>query len=264
MVLNKYNTDLKTKKKSTTRKSEYELIENTHEAIIPKEMYGKVQMLKGNRKKEDNKIYLHLLKGLVYCEHCGRKMTYKNSSPVYFQNGKISGKQNDKGYYICTEHYRHIEICDKFNKIMENDLKKIVLSELSKRIKEYKLKKYSKEIQSKIEKQNIELIAYKKIKNEINKKESDFKFMYSKKVEGIISEDDFIIQYNEYQNQINNLKKELDRLEKNKININFKKPILNAIISFEHVNNINNITLKKLIEKIYIGENQTVKICFKV
>ena len=264
MVLNKYNTDLKTKKKSTTRKSEYELIENTHEAIIPKEMYGKVQMLKGNRKKEDNKIYLHLLKGLVYCEHCGRKMTYKNSSPVYFQNGKVSGKQNDKGYYICTEHYRHIEICDKFNKIMENDLKKIVLSELSKRIKEYKLKKYSKEIQSKVEKQNPELIAYKKIKNEINKKESDFKFMYSKKVEGIISEDDFIIQYNEYQNQINNLKKELDRLEKNKININFEKPILNAIISFEDVNNIDNITLKKLIEKIYIGENQKVKICFKV
>ena len=88
--------------------------------------------------------------------------------------------------------------------------------------------------------------------------------MYSKKVEGIISEDDFIIQYNEYQNQINNLKKELDRLEKNKININFEKPILNAIISFEDVNNIDNITLKKLIEKIYIGENQKVKICFKV
>ena len=67
-----------------------------------------------------------------------------------------------------------------------------------------------------------------------------------------------------YQNQINNLKKELDRLEKNKININFEKPILNAIISFEDVNNIDNITLKKLIEKIYIGENQKVKICFKV
>ena len=88
--------------------------------------------------------------------------------------------------------------------------------------------------------------------------------MYSKKVEGIISEDEFIIQYSEYQNQINNLKKELDRLEKNKININFEKPILNAIISFEDVNNIDNITLKKLIEKIYIGENQKVKICFKV
>lgn len=27
-------------------------MENTHEAIIPKEMYDKVQMLKGNRKKK--------------------------------------------------------------------------------------------------------------------------------------------------------------------------------------------------------------------
>ena len=38
----------------------------------------------------------------------------------------------------------------------------------------------------------------KKIKNEITRREADFKILYSKKVEEIISEDEFVREYNLY------------------------------------------------------------------
>ena len=71
MVINKYETNFKLKKRKTTPKHQYQLIENTHIGIISKEDHEKVQQKKGNRTKKDYKEYIYLLKGLVYCKNCG-------------------------------------------------------------------------------------------------------------------------------------------------------------------------------------------------
>ena len=162
-----------------------------------------VQQIKGNKTKKDFKSYLYLLKDLTYCKHCGRKMSYKNANPVRIDiNGKITGKNTGKGYFICVEHYRHKEVCNVFNKIMEKDLNEIVLKKVSDRLKELQINKYSKDVQFYREKQNSKLNDYKKIKNEIAKQESNFKMLYSKKVEEIITEEEFLEEYNNYKNTI--------------------------------------------------------------
>ena len=53
------------------------LIENHHEAIIPKELYLYVQMLKKFRSKEIkdyNRLGVNPLAGMVFCETCGRQL----------------------------------------------------------------------------------------------------------------------------------------------------------------------------------------------
>lgn len=265
LVLNKYETSFKLKKKKISSKQQYEILENTHPAIISQEDYNSVQQMKGNKIKKDFKTYLYLLKGLTYCKHCGRRMTYKNTHPMRIdKNGKITGKQNDIGYFICTEHYRHKEVCSEFNKIMERELNEIILKAVSDRLKQLQLSKYAKEVQELRERQNTELNNYKKIKNEMSKQESNFKVLYSKKVEGIISKEEFLEQYNNYKNVTTELKERLDRLEKSEKTFETRSDAQKLIIEFESCKKFDNAILKKLIEKIEIGKDQNVEIILKV
>ena len=49
-------------------------VDNTHEAIIDKETFNRVQILHRKRAKVCEKQYDYLLKGLIFCKHCGRQM----------------------------------------------------------------------------------------------------------------------------------------------------------------------------------------------
>lgn len=73
------------------------------------------------------------------------------------------------------------------NKIKEKDLNEIVLQKLSQRLRYLQLHQYAKDVKALKDRQNTELSGIKKIKNEISRLESNFKVLYSKKVEGIIT-----------------------------------------------------------------------------
>ena len=265
LVLNKYENNIKLKKRITNRKNQYKYLENTHEAIIEPEVFEEVQRIKGNITKEDLKEYVYLLKGLVFCKNCGRKMTYKNSSPIRIdKNGKVTSKKNELGYFICTEHYRHKDVCNEWVKIMETDLNKMVLNKISKRLKKLQLGKYADDVMAYKEMLDPNLNETKKIKSGISKRESNFKVLYSKKVEEVISEEEFISEYNKYKTEILELKKKLDRLETNKIRYNSKSDVDKLIIEFSETKKFDNSIMKKLVEKIEIGKDNEVKITLKV
>lgn len=265
LVLNKYENNIRLKKRITTRKGDYEYIENTHEPIIEPAVFEEVQKMKGNIKKEDLKEYIYLLRGLVYCKNCGRKMTYKNSNPVRIdRNGKITGKKNELGYFLCTEHYRHKDICDELIKIKETDLEEIVLKKVSKRLKRLQIGKYADEVEAYKESLNPEVNESKKIKNEISRQESNLKILYSKKVEGILSQEEFIDKYNQYKEDVKTLQEKLYRLESNKKRYSSKSEVEKLIIEFSEAKKLDNNMLKKLVEKIEIGKDNDVKITLRV
>ena len=194
IILNKYENNLKLKKRIVTPKKEFIFKENTHEAIISEKDYEKVQNLKGNKTK---KAYIYLLKGLVFCKKCKKNMTYKNSKPIRIDsNGNITGNKNNLGYFICRK-------CN--NKIMENGLNKIVLNRISKKINKY----------LKI----IEINENKKIQSEIIKQESKLKILYLKKIEGLITQEIFVEQYKKYKENMKKLKSKINRKE----TINYEK-----------------------------------------
>lgn len=104
----------------------------------------------------------------------------------------------------------------------------------------------------------------KKIKNEITRREADFKILYSKKVEEIISEDEFVREYNLYKKRVTELKEKLDRLEEGKKSYNSKNDVEKLIIEFSEAKKFDNKILKKLVEKIEIGKDEEVNIILKV
>ena len=260
LVINKYYSDFKLKKIIANRKGNYEYISNTHQPIIAPGIFDKVQEMKKGTTKDNQKEYVFLLRDLVYCKNCGRKMVYKNSNPIRIdKNGKITGIKNELGYFICAEHYRHKDVCNEWIKIKENTLKQI-----SNRLKKLQLIKYANDVKAYKEIMNPEASEYKKIKNEINRREADFKILYSKKVEEIISEDEFIREYNLYKQKTKELKDKLDRLEESKKSYNSKNDVEKLIIEFSETKKFDNKILKKLVEKIEIGKNEEVNIILKV
>ncbi|MED4749902.1 recombinase family protein [Brevibacillus choshinensis] len=99
--------------------SEWLLVENTHEPILDKDTYEKLQAIldQNQRVAPRSKNSDFLLSGIVYCGHCGNKMYGLNTT----------NKKNGKDYrspirYLCSgytkkgqcfHHYIHTEILDE-------------------------------------------------------------------------------------------------------------------------------------------------------
>ena len=65
----------KSKKNIRLPKTEWKIVENTHEPIIDKETFYKAHEMLNKRKQTRIKTHDYLLKGLVYCHECGKKLT---------------------------------------------------------------------------------------------------------------------------------------------------------------------------------------------
>ena len=265
MVLNKYVSNLKLKKMEKTKVGDYEILKDTHPAIISQEDFDQVQKIKSGRIKNEKRTYYYLLKDLPVCMHCGRKMTYKSYHPMIIDKaGNIKGKPDEKAYFICEQHNRNKEVCNVYNKIKEKDLNEIVLQKLSQRLRYLQLHQYAKDVKALKDRQNTELSGIKKIKNEISRLESNFKVLYSKKVEGIITEKEFREKYNAYNEKVTKLKDKVDRYENSKQSYDVRNDVEKLIIEFESCKHFDNAILKKLVEKIEINKNNTINIMFKI
>lgn len=60
----------KVKKLRKVEKEKHIRVENTHEAIIDKNVFEKAQIIYKERAKKVVKQYDYLLRGLIYCKHC--------------------------------------------------------------------------------------------------------------------------------------------------------------------------------------------------
>lgn len=69
-----YRKSYKNKKKLKRDRSEWQIFENTHEAIIDQETFDIVQRIRDGRRRHTPLGEMPLLSGMVYCADCGAKM----------------------------------------------------------------------------------------------------------------------------------------------------------------------------------------------
>ena len=85
------------KKTRKTDESERIRVNNTHEPIIDKDMFDRIQVVANARGRNTKLKYEYLFRGLIYCKHCGRKLQI-----VLKKNAK---RQSQKRPYItCSDH----------------------------------------------------------------------------------------------------------------------------------------------------------------
>lgn len=237
--------------------------ENTHEPIIDKDTFKKVQkVVKNNEKKrkepsiENYSIY----RGILKCGGCGRAMTKQED---------FRGNRCVSNYYCMT--YLQVSKSCSSHKIKTSELENAILEIIQLHIKlvielEKSLSKlFFKDNKTSIEtdyKNNIRLaeIKIENLKEQKRKYYENWKF-------GKIDKTEFEKLANDIENKINSLNEEID-LHTSTYRETIKKIRKNDywIGHFKKNKKIKKITrevLKELVEAIYVMDDGTVEIKFR-
>ena len=257
----------KVKKFRTVDKEEHIRVDNTHESIIDKETFGKVQCILEKRGTNTKLKYDYLLRGLIYCYHCKRKLQI-----VLKKNSKRNAKPHP--YITCSNHksrgcYPLSINYGKFEKHIFYVVKKICRIYADKEIFYSIYEKYQNKTLDIKEGYKKKLEQIDKVILDINSKLDK---MYMDKLQGIILEEDYIRVSQKFIFDRTNLMKQKKELEQKLITTEDKlqtknrtkekKELDKLIEEFLKLEKIDKIYLYRLINKIEIDKDKNVYIYF--
>ncbi|MDO4864871.1 MAG: recombinase family protein, partial [Ruminococcus sp.] len=215
-----YSKSNKLKKRIKNDPENILIFENTHEAIISRELFALVQKHYEGRKRPDRQGDTDKYAGYVYCADCGAKMYLhrgKNIKPEnnYYQCG---GYQTKGGSY-CSVHHIKARVLDAIvlgqlremtAYARENPQKFYEAAMQDGEKKAQKLRKESEQKKSKLEKRNKEL-------------DNIIRCLYEDRVSGRLSPERYDSLAAGYEKEQSELKAELDELSKHLDNMSLQE-----------------------------------------
>lgn len=257
----------KVKKLRTVKKENYIRVNNTHEPIINKDTFDKVQCILRKRGANTKLKYEYLLRGLLYCYHCKRKLQI-----VLKKNSKRKAKSH--AYIVCSNYkergcYPQNINYEKFENHIIYIIRKIVQM--------YSDKETFYSIYEKSQNKTIDIKEgyrdkIKQIDKAIYEINNNIDKMYIDKLNSVLQEQDYIRVSKKFDFERIKLEEEKKKLEKkiNQTELNFevenstkdKKELENLIEVFMKLENIDKIYLYRLINKIEIDKDKNVYIFF--
>jgi len=252
----------KVKKTKIVEKENQIRVDNTHEAIIDKDTFEKVQCIIEKRGTNTKLKYDYLLRGLLYCYHCKRKLQI-----VLKNNSKKNAKSHP--YIVCSNYklrdcYPQNINYDKFEKHIIYVIRKICEKYADQNVLYSIYEKYTdKSIYIK-EEYNKRIEQMEKNIFEIN---NNLDKMYIDKLKGVLQEDDYIRISQKLNLEKTKLKEQKNKLEQklaapqSKISTNnkTKSKLIEKFLKFEE---IDKIYLYRLINKIEIDKDKNIYIHF--
>lgn len=255
----------KVKKTRKTDKSEQIRVNNTHESIIDKDLFERIQPIIQVRRRNSEFKYEYLLRSFLYCKHCGRKLQI-----VLKKNAKRQCKK--RPYITCSDHKSRgcYALNMNYDKFEERVLKVI------KQVCEiYHNKKVFYRLYSQLDSKNINIKAkYEKSLQSLEYDIRDINFkldkMYNDRLNDVITDEDykrysanFIKDRERLQNEKVELESKIKDLEQN-ITYSEKEDddLKKAIKDFLSMKEITKINLYRLIKKIEIDKDKNVYIYF--
>lgn len=256
---NTKKVNYKSKKTLIMPKEDRIIVKGMHTPIVDEETFNIVQDMIKSRTATRVKSYDWLLKGLVCCKECGKKLSlvpqkHPNKTTFYLRcNTYASNTQLG----LCTPHSNNLEKVTDF-----------VIEQIKSRCKEFlDEEKYSnlantskdKIIKNKYNVKNEILILEKKIKD-INKKIDK---LFEDKYSGLFEEEDFTRIYarqietrKDTEERIKQLKA-MEEKEDSSVDIN------KLVKDFVNMKEITRTMIVSLVDKIEISENKEITIYYK-
>lgn len=251
----------KVKEQKRVPKSAWIIVKNTHEPIVSDEVFDRVQQLVGIKTSAElNENHSsHLFSGILFCADCKERMTFTKT-----QKGEI--------YAICSTYKRFAKLhrCTRHS-IQERVLNEYVLADL-RRISELtvdsrKLLDAAVSRWSKSKTNNDISLEVNRINNNLLEIKNSILRLYEDKLKGIITEADFIDLSKHFNQQREQLAKQLEnttmKVEKMKETDTRSDYLLELVKSLTHFDSINKATLVKFIDKIEVYEGNKIKIHYR-
>ena len=259
----------KVKKIRTVEKENQIRVNNTHEPIIDKDTFEKVQCILEKRGTNTKLKYDYLLRGLLYCYHCKRKLQI-----VLKKNSKRNSKAHP--YITCSD--AKIRGCyplsmnyEKLERYIIDIVKQICRIYADKEIFARAYEKYQNKTLDIREGYKNKLSQINKAINEINR---DLDKMYMDKLRGVLQEEDYIrilqklkferIKLNEQKKELEQKLSQTEEKVDNKNRAKEEKELDKLIEDFLKLEKIDKIYLYRLINKIEIDKEKNIYIYFNL
>ena len=177
------------------------VFENTHPALITREVWDMVQRVRKNKRRLTKMEEQNKYSGLVFCADCGSNMVLHRAHTMSSSYNHFTCRTYKKDGEACTGHYIRECVLDE---IVLEDLRRVTSAarEHPEKFAAYIGSKQSAELQREIRRQEKELAAMRKRKAELD---AIFKKLYEDSVLGRITTEQFQMlsgSYTEEQNLI--------------------------------------------------------------
>ena len=177
----------KDKRKIEHPREECLVFENTHPAIITKEIWDIVRRVRKNKRRPTKMDEQNKYSGLVICADCGKTMVLHRAHTMSADYNHFTCRTYKKDGEACTAHYIRECILDE---IVLEDLRRVTVEarEHPQKFAEYLNSKQSAELQKEIRRLEKEKAAMQKRKAELD---AIFKKLYEDSVLGRITAEQF-------------------------------------------------------------------------
>ena len=198
----KYSTkSYKDKRRVEHPREECMVFENTHPALITREVWDMVQRVRKNKRRLTKMEEQNKYSGLVFCADCGSNMVLHRAHTMSASYNHFACRTYKKDGEACTGHYIRECVLDE---IVLEDLRRVTSAarEHPEKFAAYIGSKQSAELQREIRRREKELAAIRKRKAELD---AIFKKLYEDSVLSRITTEQFQMlssSYTEEQNQI--------------------------------------------------------------
>ncbi len=254
-----YRKSYKNKKQIKRDRSEWQIFENTHEAIIDQETFDIVQHLRDSRRRLTPIGDIPLLSGMVYCADCGARMYQVRSRRLaHEQEHLVCATYRKLGKEHCVSHQiRNVVIEEELLKSMhsitslvhehENDLERILMQ-----------KSHAELVRSQHDGKN----KIKQAQQRIAKLDLIIQRLYEDNIEGKISDERFVSMSANYEAEQSQLRRSVGELEQLLIAekdyaVNVDK-FLNLAKRYTEVQELTVELIRGFVERIYVYKAEKV------
>lgn len=237
---------------------EWYIVENTHQAIIEREVFEKVQrLLLRDTRTAPQKNNVYLFSGFLRCADCGKAMSRSQvGGTVYY----YCRTYKDQSKSACTKHT-----------IKHNRLEAAVLYAIQQQV--YLAVDYSKTIE-RINKAPLVKSQSKKLVDAIEQKERELskiarykQAIYQDWKDGEITHSDYRHMKEDYERQAEDLNIVIDRLRAEQAElengIDTENPFLAAFRQYQNIDKLTRDILIELVDHIKIHEGGYISIVFR-
>lgn len=251
----------KSKKIRKLPKDQWTVVENTHEPLIDKVTFQRVNALIQSRNRTRSRTYDFLLKGMIFCHECGHplgvmKRPLANGQEVLYFACRTYQRFTKNS--ACTCHCVKVETVT--NAVLEQ-VKKICLYYANQLDLDEITNEARRRLQDEKRKQGKDIVSSKKQLENIQLKIDK---IYEDKLNGEIDEELFQRMYKKFKEEQSMLRDKISSLESSADNISFDKQRVKELVTeFLNRKECDRALLVSLIHRIELTENKEVLIYFK-
>jgi len=185
------------------------VVEGTHEPLIDKETFQKVQILISSRRHTRSRTYDFLLKGLIFCHECGYPLAVIN---------RKNAAGEDMLYFVCRTYQRFTKAgkCS-CHSIKEKTVTDAVIAKVRESCEAYldpeELLPMAREALEQMQKKNVLEAELQAIQNKMDALTDHLDKLYLDRLTGLLAEADFERIYQRVKMERSSLEAKLKELE---------------------------------------------------